>query len=812
MRHSPLALSISSILAVTLAAALPATAAAAAPDAPMIAPAMTVIDREQIERSGDFSVAELLRDSVLAPFGMFRPQSGSSAQSLAAADLHGFGGGRTLVLIDGRRAPAYPMFPAAGSDLNAIPLAMVERIEITAEGASATYGPDALAGVINIVTRRLQGAELRVGVGDPSGAGGDLEELSAVFGIDTGRTQLTGGAGRNRRGMTFTRDQIGGDAVGYSVYGNNYYDWYSGLWVATPGFACDSDAFYAVGDECAYDFNRTAAHEASVKNTSVFVQGHHEITDAWSVRFAASDAKIESFGRYAPTPGALIVQDGTPNDINAGVRCGDACASDGLPTYYYHRFAAAGTRDDVVDGRVTDYAVGFLGALGDAVEVEAGVRRVDYGATSLGRGYIARSLAEAAANAGDYDLSDPFGADPSVLAGFTVTTARDARHRRDEAFATGRVAWALPTGPSVVSFGIEAAGEDWHDRYDSLSVAGAVLGTSGHPGRASRDTRSAWVAWRLPLAPSLEATLAGRHDELETTKTESVFSPKVSLAWQPLDWLGVRGSWGESFRAPALDRIGLLPYEQFAQIGTCPWFPCFGTTATIRGNTELDAEQADHWSLGVELQPATWLTASIDYRASHIRNAIEYVSPETLGEIYLADGALGPIPDGLVVEAGDFGFTRIVAGWANHASIRTRAVDVRAAAGFDFDDAGALRSELELTKLLESTYSRPWGDFGQEDTFGHPSLRATLRNVWQLGGVGLGWTVHHIGSHEQVGAWTTHDLSVSWDAPWNATVALGATNVGDRMPERIEFDERPWNFYLYDAWGRTTWLRYTQRF
>ena len=207
----------------------------------------------------------------------------------------------------------------------------------------------------------------------------------------------------------------------------------------------------------------------------------------------------------------------TPNDINAGVRCGDACASDGLPTYYYHRFAAAGTRDDVVDGRVTDYAVGFLGALGDAVEVEAGVRRVDYGATSLGRGYIVRSLAEAAANAGDYDLSDPFGADPSVLAGFTVTTARDARHRRDEAFATGRVAWALPTGPSVVSFGIEAAGEDWHDRYDSLSVAGAVPGTSGH-------------SWQATAASNMSIGLKGMHvaaKAMALTTIDLMLSPQL---------------------------------------------------------------------------------------------------------------------------------------------------------------------------------------------------------------------------------------------------------------------------------------------
>src|SRR5690606_25483519 len=89
-----------------------------------------VIDRAQIDASGDVSVADVLRDTTFASFGNFKPQSGSSAQSLATIDLRGLGSGRTLVLVDGRRAPTNPMSASSGSDLNAIPLAAVERIEI----------------------------------------------------------------------------------------------------------------------------------------------------------------------------------------------------------------------------------------------------------------------------------------------------------------------------------------------------------------------------------------------------------------------------------------------------------------------------------------------------------------------------------------------------------------------------------------------------------------------------------------------------------------------------------------------------------
>ncbi|HET8819569.1 MAG TPA: TonB-dependent receptor plug domain-containing protein, partial [Xanthomonadaceae bacterium] len=135
-----------------------------------------VIDREQIDASGDVSVADVLRDSTFASFGNFRPQSGSSAQSLATINLRGLGSGRTLVLIDGRRAPTNPMSASSGTDVNAIPLAAVERIEILSDGASAIYGSDAIGGVVNIILRKdFNGVEMRYGIQQTEVKGGDQE-------------------------------------------------------------------------------------------------------------------------------------------------------------------------------------------------------------------------------------------------------------------------------------------------------------------------------------------------------------------------------------------------------------------------------------------------------------------------------------------------------------------------------------------------------------------------------------------------------------------------------------------------------------
>ena len=129
---------------------------------------VTVIGREQLETSGDISVADYLRNTSFNTFGSFQSTSGSSGQGFTGISLRGLGTNRTLILIDGRRAPTAPMI-GNSQDLNSIPMAAVERIELLSDGASAIYGSDAIGGVVNVITRKdFEGIEASVGLGMPS--------------------------------------------------------------------------------------------------------------------------------------------------------------------------------------------------------------------------------------------------------------------------------------------------------------------------------------------------------------------------------------------------------------------------------------------------------------------------------------------------------------------------------------------------------------------------------------------------------------------------------------------------------------------
>ncbi len=291
---------------------------------------VTVIDRTQIELSGQISVADLLRNTSFNSFGSFRPQSGSSAQSFAGISIRGLGSGRTLILIDGRRAPVAPNVGSA-QDLNSIPLAAVERIEILSDGASAIYGTDAIGGVVNIITRKdFNGVEITMGMGRPKRVGGDTDEGSVIFGASSANARVLAGAAFNNRGIIFQRDRAW-SAGGISSFSNNFLA--GGPFVAflrhptfgsanVPG--CQGPGFTVSGQGttsgfCAYDFTFVAADEAEIHNQSLFTRGSFQINDDWSTYMNASVSRVKSFGRYAPVPsspwpgGAPFLPWGSPN-------------------------------------------------------------------------------------------------------------------------------------------------------------------------------------------------------------------------------------------------------------------------------------------------------------------------------------------------------------------------------------------------------------------------------------------------------------------------------------------------------------------
>ena len=155
---------------------------------------VTVVTGDALVNAGITNVAEILAEMPSSTVGLSPETTNNSvfANGLSNTDLRGLGTQRTLVLVNGRRFVA----GAPGSsavDLNNIPTAMIERIEITTGGASAVYGSDAMAGVVNIVTKKsFDGFEFDMSTSRPSQSGGDMDFASFTFGNEGERSSFIG--------------------------------------------------------------------------------------------------------------------------------------------------------------------------------------------------------------------------------------------------------------------------------------------------------------------------------------------------------------------------------------------------------------------------------------------------------------------------------------------------------------------------------------------------------------------------------------------------------------------------------------------
>ena len=146
-----------------------------------------VITRESLEREGIQTAAQFIdRLAVNSTTGgiQISGAEGNVGAGVSQASLRGLGYQRTLVLLNGRRTAVSASLSPGAVDLNTIPLAAIERIEVLTDGASAIYGSDAIAGVINFILRKdYQGAEATAYYSSPEHTGGWKQQYSASAGF-----------------------------------------------------------------------------------------------------------------------------------------------------------------------------------------------------------------------------------------------------------------------------------------------------------------------------------------------------------------------------------------------------------------------------------------------------------------------------------------------------------------------------------------------------------------------------------------------------------------------------------------------------
>lgn len=793
---------------------------------------VTVVTRQQLEDSGAVTIAEFIRNSTFSSAGQFRPQSGSSAQSFAGANLRGLGSNRTLVLVDGRRVAKAPNVGDA-ADMNSIPMAAVERIEILTDGASAVYGSEAIGGVINIILRKdFDGVHYSVGRTKTDIDGGDREEASAMIGLTGEKGRMIAGVSKTKRDIIFVRNYPWGAAVGASTYSNGFYradpDGSGGFVPALSqaGFrgnaGCNfpEQGFYVRSNgRCAYDFNLVAADEAATGATSLYARGEYKISDNWNAYVSLSNTRNTSFGRYAPVPDSILVQGGSVNNTST---------TPTVPVFLAHRFAAAGNRDTSTDGNLTDMALGIQGTFG-GFDLDAGVRKTTSKLIETGRGFVVKGLATAAINSGAYNIQNPFANSDQVLKSITTTTGRDSLFQQTEYYVSAtHDLFSMAGGTSRLYAALEHRKETYADIYDSLSEAGEVLGSSGNSAGGSRKVDAASAEWLLPITKTLEGTIAARYEKYSDYGND--FSPKASLRWAPTRAITLRASVGRGFRAPSLPDVTSKPAfsadsvidpRHCAADGGFTAAECEEEAFQINGlrisNPALGSEKSKQFSFGGAWDVTQSFTFKADYWNTEITDVISFVDAQTIVNRDNGDEDR-PIPNGLSITRGSDGaIIQIVSGSTNEGLLKYSGLDVGAAFTHKYAGLGRFKHDLTWSHVYNAEVNGT--DFN--GTFGSPKNRVSLSNSWSIGPIDLSYNINAIGkngSEEEgelyVSTYTTHDLQLTYTPSFikGMKLSVGVVNAGNKQPQLVTDDSKPFNYNLYDAYGRQAYFRLEQKF
>ena len=372
---------------------------------------VVVITREDIELSGRESVADVLRNNPVNTLGSSRERSGNSWIGQATINLHGIGANRTLVLLDGRRAPRSPVTANQAVDLNIIPLAAVQRIEILTDSASAIYGSDAIGGVVNIILRKdYEGIEVATSLDRPTREGADAESGALTLGGATDRSRFLFSADFRNKEDIASRDRFytlgtTGYEAGAAAYpaapfpatwhawenADNVSSWGNTIWpqhLAAPncGQAVNPATgqrllagpyVSANGDEhCGFHYAPLAWETTDLKRASVFLHADYELTPDHALRVQSLFSTQNVHGRFAPPPGDIALTEAAAVGLKRGFSF-DIPYPELLPYTLRHRFAGMGDRDFKALLTLSENALLAYGSAG-IFEYELEVRHTRY--------------------------------------------------------------------------------------------------------------------------------------------------------------------------------------------------------------------------------------------------------------------------------------------------------------------------------------------------------------------------------------------------------------------------------------------------
>ncbi len=778
--------------------------------------AVISIDRDYIDKSNAVAVDQLIREIPqaynLGVSESSRGQPGGNGNIVYgnSANLRGIGPFSTLVLVDGHRV----VTNSRNVDPSLLPTLALERVDVVADGASAVYGSDAIAGVVNLVQRRnVDGGKAiaRYGSGD--------EYDEHLLGVSWGTTWDNGqffaafenGTHANLNGLNrdyFRALQPGGDyrtplcdpgnivvsGVSYAIPEGGVTSENAGSLVPNTQNLCETLVQQDLLPEQEYNsFSFTSNYRFS-DATEVYLDGFYSRRDFdRAVGPAIASLVVPSTNAFfvdpaGTSPASVTVQYNFANDL----------PTDDASGHVSRWGLTAGIKQKLP----AEWAFDALVSYGENNEVSETYRGLD-----------SRALPGALASGDPNAALDVFGlhrTSDAVLAAISdqvFLVDSDVDFLGVEARVNGPV-WDLPGGELQVALGYE--------RQEYTSVPGLARGDPGAPmqcvpcqvagvSELKRDIDSFYGEVLVPVfgsgnamtgLQSLDLRAAVRYDDY--SDVGSTDNWQYGIGWGPTDQITLRASYGESFRAPLFaDLYGnssAMFVEPFVDptIGGAPRQGVFQSG----GNPDLNPETAETWSVGVDWEvaalPGTLIRLTyfqIDYEnqiAQYLgdRNILQRESEFEGTDIILRDAAAQARVDelfeqGLTVARGvlPVPVTLYVDGRpSNLGRSETEGIDFLLRTAWSTDGGSQFTADLSGVYTLDYKVSiTPTGTLlDRENVIFNPlRLRARASLFWELNRYSARVVVNHIGAYDNTLASPTQKVDSFSPVDLNAWISFG---------------------------------------
>ena len=662
---------------------------------------VTVISSAQIEREGFTTVFDALNTLTQAS-GSTQNElfQGGFTPNASVINLRGLGPGRTLLLINGRRAADYPL-PYNGqsnfANFGNIPAAAVDRIELLAGGASAIYGSDAVAGVVNVVLK--------------TNFEGDLFKLKGSTTTEGGRDrvdfQWIGGKTGDKWGVTyaleyfnseplhaFQRDFMDSsldnplppDYVGIQPTGTMRVrdrTKSAGSYIAPPPGACEQ-----FGDEWVRHNYRSANASGAITNLGQACGSYKDIayqtisngnSDLSGYAYGTFDfdngmqawASLQAYWSQAKYSGGTQFWGGT----TVGALWYDQQLGTIVDAQRIFTPQEVGGVDKLMsknDEKSYDFAIGLKGNFGDRFDWDATLSRAEYRinvdsprliASKVNDWFLGPRLGTRSGYA-VYDLNEAHyysALTPEQFASMSTTIKTDAESYVNQgSFVISGDLFELPAGPLGFAGVIEASQQEYTLNEDPRILPGYAgddrpYNRTGTGGGGDRDRYAVGVEFSVPIFDSLKASLAGRMDKYDDiTAVDDARTWNAGLEWRPFSSLLVRGSYSTSFRAPDMHYVFAGPSGSYSTIkdyrrclesgrvdNTCPssdtttTYTAFGVR---QGTTGLREETGKSWTAGVVWDIIDGLSVSADYYSIELEDVVSDIT-----SAYILEGEAGCI-------------------------------------------------------------------------------------------------------------------------------------------------------------------------